>query len=66
MYFKNLEIEVWINQFFDTILFPYFFPTLESEGRLTLDYAVELKGAQAEHNHFTLRVLPAFDRPKDL
>ncbi len=39
---------------------------LESEGQLVLDYAVELKGAQAEHNHFTLRVLPAFDRPKDL
>jgi hypothetical protein len=26
MYFKNLEIEIWKNQFLDTILLPFFLP----------------------------------------
>ena len=26
MYFKNLKIEIWKNQFFDTILLPFFLP----------------------------------------
>jgi hypothetical protein len=26
MYFKNLEIEIWKNQFFDAILLPFFLP----------------------------------------
>ena len=37
---------------------------LENEGKLHLDYTVELRGAQAEENDFTLTLLPAFDRPK--
>ena len=36
---------------------------LESEGRLVLDYTVELKGAAAEHTHLVLTLLPAFDHP---
>jgi len=37
---------------------------LESAGTLTLDYDIELRGAQAEHSTFTLRVLPDFDKPQ--
>lgn len=36
---------------------------IESEGTLTLDYTVELRGAAAEHTHFHMRVLPFFDKP---
>ena len=37
---------------------------LEREGTLTLDYDIELRGADAEHTHFVLRVLPDFDKPQ--
>lgn len=36
---------------------------IESEGTLTLDYTVELRGAVAEQTHLHLRVLPFFDKP---
>ena len=36
---------------------------LEQDGKLTLDYTVELRGAQAEQTHFSMRVLPIFARP---
>ena len=37
---------------------------LESEGVLKLDYAVELRGAQAERSKMTLTLLPAPDAPR--
>lgn len=37
---------------------------LEREGRLTMDYTVELRGAQAEKTRFSLTLLPDFDRPQ--
>ena len=36
---------------------------LENEGKLELGYTVELRGAQAEQTHFTMRLLPVFDSP---
>ncbi len=36
---------------------------IEGEGKLFLDYAVELRGAQAERTKMTLTLLPVFDRP---
>ncbi|MBQ8356400.1 MAG: DUF1934 domain-containing protein [Clostridia bacterium] len=36
---------------------------IETDGTLRMDYAVELRGAQAERTEFLMRVLPAFDRP---
>ncbi len=36
---------------------------IEGTGVLFLDYAVELRGAQAERTRMTLTLLPAFDRP---
>jgi len=36
---------------------------IETDGILEMDYTVELRGAQAEHTRFLLRVLPAFDKP---
>ena len=36
---------------------------IESEGALLLDYTVELRGAQAEHTRFTMRVLPCPESP---
>lgn len=36
---------------------------IETEGRLFLDYTVELRGAQAEHTRFQMRVLPCPETP---
>lgn len=37
--------------------------SIEQDGHLALDYTVELRGAQAEQTHFSMRILPAFDKP---
>ncbi len=37
---------------------------LESEGALVLDYAVELRGADAERTQMKLTLLPVFDEPQ--
>ena len=36
---------------------------IEENGTLEMDYTVELRGAQAEHTAFSMRVLPVFDKP---
>lgn len=36
---------------------------IESDGILQMDYAIELRGAQAEHTKFQMKLLPDFDRP---
>ena len=36
---------------------------IEAKGLLEMDYTVELRGAQAEHTAFSMRVLPVFDKP---
>ena len=36
---------------------------IEAKGLLKMDYTVELRGAQAEHTAFSMRVLPVFDKP---
>ena len=37
---------------------------LLQDGTLSLDYAVELRGANAEQTHFTLSLLPFYDKPQ--
>ena len=37
---------------------------LLQDGTLTLDYAVELRGANAEQTHFSLSLLPFYDKPQ--
>lgn len=36
---------------------------IEKDGTLEMDYTVELRGAQAEHTAFSMRVLPVFHKP---
>ena len=36
---------------------------IEVAGRLHLDYTVELRGANAEHTRFEMKLLPDYQRP---